>query len=146
MTIGGAMSTTITRPPMTRGELADLRWLAAEAVADVSCSMHTGRPTAGDDLTAPIRLMECAFALGALGAERGDPLPGFEADDDRTRWPVTFHGRALTVLLREADVIEGWFTILRDDTDEAPVEALRAYYDPRIERVRRCRAILERAS
>ena len=32
-----------------------------------------------------------------------------------------------------------------EEPGEAPREVLRAYYNPRIEGVRRCRAILERA-
>jgi hypothetical protein len=137
------MSVITSKPAITRQELDDLRWLAREALADAGESVNaTGKGLMGD----LARLHDCTRALVALGVERADPYPGTEYDRDEHRWPYKFDETAARVLLREADTIGGFMEwIVEHDAEDYPEGVVAGYFAPRLERVRRARAVLERA-
>jgi hypothetical protein len=98
------MTTTISRPQLSRRDLADLRWLASEAVADAVLSL-----SAQPGSSALQRLSAVAWASGCLGSVRDDPTPGGDFDDDDYRWPRALNNEEVATLLNEADALEGVF-------------------------------------
>lgn len=122
---------------MTRDELADVRWLASEAVAHAVLDVHArdGRSVG--------RVAELAWALGAVGGEVEEWTPGTGQGAD-AHWPVELDRDACEVILAAAPGVEEMYLVRVCDYECSDGEAQHAFWRPRAERVRRARAVLER--
>lgn len=135
------MSTTI-HPTIARSELADVRWLAAEAVADAVAGVTMG-PSAsgfGDGLCETTTVLARAWALGAVGLELEEPTPGGPLDALDLPWPADLGLRHISTLLDAADDLEDRYRQAAED-DPANIDGA-AYWWARVERIRRARASL----
>lgn len=136
------MSTT-THPTISRTELADVRWLAAEAVAEAVARAQMGPDVEGfaDGLQETTTVLARAWALAAVGLELDEPTPGGPFDAADLPWPTALGRRHIAPLLDAAEGLEEGYREAAEDDPGNPEGV--AHWLARVARIRRARASLE---
>lgn len=114
------MTTHTGLPAITREELANLRWVAREAVVEFGMRLiHE----ADDPISDVQSVMAAVGSLAALDREIYAAVPGSDEDRDERRWPMSLVHDHVATLIKNATMLEEWCIESLDgglDNDIAP--------------------------
>jgi hypothetical protein len=139
------------RPRMTYRELADVRYLAANLVADTAAFLIQTAPDGGsiadeDDIEAGRETLTArAMALGALAPDYCDPAPGSKEYRGDRHWPAFLDAEHAATLLAGVDEAVLFHTYMLNDPIEREVGGdVSGLHVACINRMLRAKAVLER--